>query len=293
MSKGNDLVASGASRTGQALKRLPWAAITAALKLLAVAPPVMAQGYPVVDSAAIAEAADTLKAAREQVKQMTAILKQVQSVLDAVGKEGLPTVVFQETLSQSGLSQFSSSATSLIEAAATGAGSGTNGASATAAAGSAFSQILGKINALKGQATAKPDFSNFPSALNWVNSELTVSAGASVTATDLARQARSALAGESAANGYALALAARTAVADAAGRVQALAKQATDSTNLRDDMAANTAVMLALHDELTQVQALMAAVLEVQASARLAELDPAIGAAGNGGNPTTNGTGAK
>ena len=39
-------------------------------------------------------------------------------------------------------------------------------------------------------------------------------------------------------------------------------------------MAANTAVMLAMHDEMAQVQALLAAVLEVESSARLAAMDP-------------------
>jgi hypothetical protein len=44
---------------------------------------------------------------------------------------------------------------------------------------------------------------------------------------------------------------------------------------MRSDLQANTAVMLAMHDELSQVQALLAAVLEVESAGRLAELDPA------------------
>ena len=280
MSKGNERTTPAVIDNGWALRRLPWAVVTALVKVLAVAPPVAAQGYPVIDSAAVAEAAETLKAAGDQVRQMTAILNQVQSILDTVGKEGLPTVAFQETLSQSGVSQFSTSVTSLLDAAAMGSGSGVNGPSGTGSTGPSFGQILGKIDSLKGQASIKPDFSDFPSALRWVNSELAVGRGASVTETDLARQARGMLAGEAAANGYALALSAHVAVAQAAGRVRTLAQQAADSTNLRGDMAANTAVMLAMHDELAQVQALMTAVLEVQASSRLAELDPAVSAAG-------------
>lgn len=225
--------------------------------------PVLAQGYPVVDTAAIGEAAENLKAAARQVEELNSMLNQVEGILQAVGKEGLPMLQFQEALSQSGISQFGPPVVDLLAAGQHAVGS--------------FADVLADADKLKGQINApgfKPDFSSFRSAQNWVNSELTVASGANATAVSLTRKARGMLAGEAAANAYAMALSARQQIASVAARAQQLAQQAGAASNLRGDMAANTAVMLAMHDEMAQVQALLAAVLEVESSARLAAMDP-------------------
>ncbi len=227
-----------------------------------------AQGYPVIDTAAIAEAAESLKAAAQHVQELNSMLNQVQSIVQTVGKEGLPTLLFQEALSQSGISQFGPPVLDLLAAGQQTVNS--------------FKDVLAEADKLKGQFNAlgaKPDFSSFNSAQNWVKSELTVASDSNATAISLTRKARSMLAGEAAANAYAMALNARQQVSTMAARAQQLAQQASSANNLRGDMAANTAVMLAMHDEMAQVQALLAAVLEVQSSARLAAMDPIAGSA--------------
>jgi hypothetical protein len=245
------------------------------------------QGFPVIDSAAIAEAADNLKAVTQQVQELNSMLTQVQGMVQTVGQAGLPTLLFQQTLSQSGISQFGPPVDDLLSSVqSTWSGVQAATAAGQQAAGS-FQNVLSQLNQLKGQLNSlgtAPDFSTFTSAQAWVKNELTVADSASATTVALTRQARSMLAGEAAANAYAMALNARQQVStSAAARSQTLAAQATSANNLRGDMAANTSVMLAMHDEMAQIQALMAAVLEVQSAARLAEGNPSAGSpAANG-----------
>jgi hypothetical protein len=238
--------------------------------------PALAQGFPVIDQAAVAEATDSLKAAAQQVQQLNGLLTQMQGIVQTVGKEGMPTLLFQEALSQSGISQFAPPVADLLESA-----------QATMAAGQSvvgsFQSVLAQADQLKGHVSAlgkKPDFSSFTSAQKWVKQELTVAANANATSIALTRKARSLLAGEAAANAYALALSARQQLSTMSARSRQLAGQASGATDLRGDMEANTAVMLAMHDEMAQIQALMAAVLEVQSAAHLAEMDPGVSASG-------------
>jgi hypothetical protein len=81
------------------------------------------------------------------------------------------------------------------------------------------------------------------------------------------------VAGQSAANGYALALTARQQVSTMAAQTQSLASQVSSAATLRDDVAANTAVMLAVHDEMAEIQALLASLLAVQSSGQMADSD--------------------
>ena len=263
----------------RAIERL-CAGLAAAFCLWPINPfPALAQGVPVVDSAAIAEAADNLKAASQQVEQLNAMLTQVQSIVKTVGSQGLPTLVFQQALSQSGISQFAPPVTALLASAQTTAAAVQSTKATGQQIANSFAGILTEADMLKGQAgAAKPDFSTFTSAQAWVKNELTVAQNANVTTVSLTRKARNMLAGEAAANAYAMALSARQQISQTADRAKQLAAQASSANDLRGDIAANTAVMLAMHDEMAQVQALMAAVLEVQSAAHLAETDPGAGA---------------
>jgi hypothetical protein len=237
-----------------------------------------AQGYPVIDSAAVSKAIDNLNAATQQVRELKDMLTQVQSIVQTVGKEGVPTLLFQEALSQSGISQYGPPVEDLLDSAQATWGTVQAGYSAGQQATASFRDILAQADRLKGQASAlsaKPDFSSFSATQGWVQKELTVPKDANLTTVNLTRKARSMLAGEAAANAYAIALNTRSQIAAMADRAEKLAQQANSANDLRGDMAANTAVMLAMHDEMAQVQALLAAVLEVQSSARLADMDPA------------------
>ncbi|PKU22822.1 hypothetical protein CWS72_19390 [Telmatospirillum siberiense] len=236
-----------------------------------------AQGYPVIDSAAVAEAVDNLNAATQQVRELNDMLSQVQSIVQTVGKQGVPTLLFQEALSQSGISQYGPPVKDLLDSAQTTWGTVQAGYAAGQQAATSFKSVLAEADKLKGlgnSLAAKPDFSSFTSTQNWVSKELTVAKDANLTTVNLVRKARTMLAGEAAANAYAIALNTRQQVATMADRAQKLAQQASGANDLRGDMAANTAVMLAMHDEMAQVQALLAAILEVQSSGRLADVDP-------------------
>jgi hypothetical protein len=256
-----------------------WSLVAMFVGAMVLEPQVVnAQGYPVIDSAAVEKAADNLNAAAQQVRELNEMLTQVTSIMQTVGKGGIPALPFQESLTQSGISQYGPPVKDLLDSTQTIWGTAQDSYKTAQQSANSFADILAQADKLKGQANtlaSKPDFSSFTSTQNWVKSELTVAKDANLTTVDLTRRARSMLSGEAAANAYAIALTSRSQISGLADRAQKLAQQASSSNDLRGDMAANTAVMLAMHDEMAQVQALLAAILEVQSSARLADLDPA------------------
>lgn len=221
----------------------------------------MAQGIPVVDVSAIAAAQQNLHMLQQQFQQLQSLLNTAQGLAKSVGQGGALSVALPQALSQSGLDQFSTTVTGSLSGALPGS-----------QLQSVFSQI-GQSKGLAASAVGAPDFSNFTSTQQWVNNVLTTSPTANATAQGLGRQARGMVAGEAAANGYALALTARQQVSTMAAQTQVLANQVSAAATLRDDVAANTAVMLAVHDEMAEIQALLASLLAVQSSGQMAESD--------------------
>lgn len=245
----------------------------------AVAPaPGRAQGVPVVDASAIAAAQQNLQMLQQQFQQLQNLANTAQGLAKAVGQNGPLTVALPQVLSQSGLDQFSASVSSTL--------SGLN-------AGSQLQSVFNQIKQQKGvsgAAAQTPDFSSFSSAQQWVNTNLTTSPGATATAQGLGRQARSMVAGETAAGGYALALTARQQVSTMSTQTQTLANQVAAAQTLRDDVAANTAVMLAVHDEMAEIQALLASLLAVQSSSQMADSDMQAAPAPTSASQTSSGT---
>lgn len=226
-----------------------------------ISSPGLADGIPVIDASAIAAAQQNLDALKQQVQQLQNLLSTAQNLAKSIGQDGALKVVLPQAFSQSGLDQFSNTVTSSL--------SGTLPGSQLQ---SIFSQI-GQLKGLSASVTGTPDFSNFSSTQQWVKNVLTTPATASATTQGLGRQARALVAGEAAASGYALALSARQQVSAMATQTQALATQVSSATTLRDDVAANTAVMLAIHDEMAEIQALLASLLAVQSSGQMADSD--------------------
>ena len=70
-------------------------------------------------------------------------------------------------------------------------------------------------------------------------------------------------------DGYALAMQARGSVSVAPSRAELLVAQASSTTDLRGDAAANTAVSLAVLEQLVALKAMLASLLEIEASGRL------------------------
>lgn len=227
---------------------------------IAVAAPAGAQGIPVIDASAIAAAQQNLQMLQQQLQQLQSLANTAQSLAKAVGQNGALTLILPQVLSQSGLDQFSSTISTTL--------TGLN-------AGSQLQSVFNQIKQQKGLSGASqtPDFSSFSSAQQWVNNTLTTAPTATATAQGLGRQARSMVAGEAAAGGYALALTARQQVSTMSSQTQTLANQVSSAQTLRDDVAANTAVMLAVHDEMAEIQALLAALLAVQSSSQMADSD--------------------
>ena len=238
--------------------------------------PAAAAGVPVIDAGAVAEAAKTLQQTTEQVKQLNQMLGEVQQIVQSVGKAGLPTLAFQAALTDSGLSRFAPPVQELASSLKTTADAVDAVSKDGQALGRTFQADVQKIS---GDMNAKPDFSSFSSARQWVKSELTVARDADQTAIVATRRARNLLAGEAAANAYAMALSARSQVPAESDRAANLASQAAAAKDVRGDLQANTAVMLAMQDEMARIQALMAAVLEVESASRLADSDPVTGSA--------------
>jgi hypothetical protein len=228
-----------------------------ALLLLATGGPCRGQGVPVIDASAIATAKQSLTALQQQLQQLQALVQTAQSLTQAVGSAGPSSVLLHSSLPASGIGAFSSAVATTLG----GGGSST------------LSPVLAQLGRLAGGTLPPADFSSFAAAQRWVGAALTTAPGASASAKTLGRQARETVAGEAAADGLALALTARQQIAGMAGRAQGLSTQIAQATTLRQDMEANTAVMLALHDELAQIQALMAALLAIQASDQLAAAD--------------------
>jgi hypothetical protein len=219
--------------------------------------PAHAQGVPVIDQSAILAAQQNLQTLQQQLQQLNGLLQTAQNLTKSIGQAGNPSMVFQQNLTQSGLNQFSAMMTTALGAGGVSSGSG-------------LQAVLSQLSRLPGApAQSTPDFSNFNSTQQWVTSALTTPSNSSATVTALGRQARAMVAGESAADGYALALTARQQVSAMANRAQTLTTQVNSATSLRDDVAANTAVMLAIHDEMAEIQALFAALLAVQSSDQL------------------------
>jgi len=226
-----------------------------------------AQGIPVVDASAIAAAQQNLQMLQQQLQQLQSLASTAQGLAKAVGQTGPLSVVLPQVLSQSGLDQFSTAMSSAL----TGAN-----------AGSQLQSVLNQLRVQKGapsSAASTPDFSSFSSAQQWVSTSLTTAPSASLTTQGLGRQARSMVAGETAADGYALSLSARQQISSMSAQTQTLAKQVAAAQTLRDDVAANTAIMLAVHDEMAEIQALLASLLAVQSSGQMTESDMQAGSA--------------
>ena len=211
--------------------------------LVALAPSCLcAQGIPVIDLSAIQQAQQNLQVLQQQVQQLQSLAATAQGLTKSIGQFGAPAQILRQDLSQSGIAQFNAS-------------------------------LIGSLSASKGvmPGNSPADFSSFDGARQWVNNTISLPASATATTRTLNRQTRSQVAGETAADGYALALSARQQVAAQVSRAQMLANQVGAATNLREDLAANTAVMLAIHDEMAEIQVLFAALLASQSAARLAE----------------------
>ena len=233
-----------------------------AVLLLRSALPAQAQGVPVIDQAGLSQAIANVNAATQQVQQLTSMLNQVQTISSTLGHGGTPAWLVNAV--SGGLSSSAQTTYANLQSMA----------AADKQAAVTIQNILSSSGS-PGFGTASADFSSFSTSLNWVQGQLGAPTVPNLSAINATRAARTSLASQAAVSAYALALTTRQQAPQTAARVQGLTQQASASTDLRGDVEANTAIMVAIHDELTQIEALMAALLKVEAAGNLALTDPA------------------
>lgn len=228
--------------------------VTILLLLLGSAGRGRAQPVLVIDPPAISAALKNLSALQQQLQQLQSLVTISQGLANAVGQVGNPATILQSGLSQDGLASFAAQINNSL----------------TGAANPTLQSVLLQFGQAKGTSlSGQPDFSNFTGARQWVTQSLTNLPSDSSSAKALGRQARGLVASEMAADGYALALSARQQIAQMAARAQSLANQIGSSPDLRGDIESNSAVMLAIHDEMAAIQSLLAALLALQSSQQL------------------------
>jgi len=112
---------------------------------------------------------------------------------------------------------------------------------------------------------------SFNDASSFVKTLTTVpSGGRSVTNAGQIRQALDILHRQAIEDGYALSMLTREGLSVAPKRVSLLVAQASASVDLRGDVGANTAVAMAVLDQLGGMRATLASLLEIQTTRRLA-----------------------
>lgn len=101
---------------------------------------------------------------------------------------------------------------------------------------------------------------------------MVASPAAGISATSAAAQVRQgldALYRKALEDGYALAMHSRESLSTAPSRAQLLVTQAASAADLRADLAADTAASMAVLDQLTSLKAMLASLLEIEATRKL------------------------
>lgn len=120
----------------------------------------------------------------------------------------------------------------------------------------------------------QPNFGNVQGAVDFVRQGLERVKPTDPFATRATvHQRRQRVAYDAAFDNYGLALFNHNAAAQGSARVNDLAAQANTAAELRQDVQANTKAQLAALEELIALRALLAGILEVQATARIASYD--------------------
>lgn len=235
--------------------------LLAGAAMLAGAAPANA-GVPVIDPTAIARIREEIAVATQTLATVKQQVQQVQGLQNSIGQMGAS--VLSDQLAKAGVNfNDLNGATSVLRdvvALAADAKQMQNTLQNYKIDGESIAlQVVSDL--VSGRANAKKIF--FYNGGNDMNQN----------SINGLRKRRSAAVRESAINGYALATAMKGNMEQTQKSADAISEQAKKATDLRGDVQANTAALLAIYAETTKQTALMAQALEVDASSSLAS-DP-------------------
>jgi hypothetical protein len=222
----------------------------AGVTVAALAQPAHAQGYPVIDNMAIAKTSVVASNTSTEVSRLQELINIARALNDAVGLKGPQTGWAAPLTNSSGLAGIGPRLPPIPQA---------NGAMA----GQLHQSIT--ANLATGQNPGIAAFRDHSlSALYSTNMSLNTSQQAQYDNT------RQIAAREAAISGYATAAHARQDAAAMPERTAALRQQAERAQDVRQDLVAGNAVLLATLERLNTMQAVLANLLELEASRQIA-----------------------
>lgn len=229
----------------------------AATALIAVATPANAN-VPVIDPAAIARIREQISVATQTLSTVKQQVQQMQNLQNTIGQTGAS--ILGDQLAKAGINFNDMN----------GAESVLRDAVALAADAKTMQNTLSRYK-IDGETIALQVVRDLASGRSNARSIFYYSGGSemSQTAINGLRERRSAAVRESAINGYALATSMKGDLEQTQKSADAIAQQAKAATDLRGDVQANTAALLAIYAETTKQTALMAQTLEVNAATSL------------------------
>lgn len=222
-----------------------------------------AQGIPVLDQSVITQAIHNVNALTQQIQQMTMVVNHLQSLNKTIGQEGLSPW----------LTHPNSSGYVPYEELSFFMQRGMNQAKILESHQQEFVKSLSHQTNDTGSNSV--DFSNFSNAQQWVVDTFQAQNN-NLTTLDQVRKKRTALATYSSSEAYSLALTIEKNAQSHVSRHQNLIQQASQASDMRSDIEANTAVIFAIQDEMTEIKELLSALLKVEASSKMSTLDPSI-----------------
>lgn len=221
------------------------AVVAAAIAIASMVRPAGA-AMAVIDSSNLAKNAETAATTAKQLVEIKNVLEAAKGILGGVGGKGNPI--------QSAFQMGSGGPGGLL-----GVSYGTAG----------FYPKMDNLNLPK--SLGVPNLSNVQGAIEFVRRALEkVNPSDKFSTKAEIAQRRGRVAYDSAFDNYAVALHHKQTAADASTRVSALASQARQATDLRQDTQANTSILLAILEELIGIRSLLAAQLEDRAATRMA-----------------------
>lgn len=224
----------------------------------AVAVPGVAGAVPVTDSGVIAQTSKIAGFASDQLATLDNIRSEVREMQDAIGAAGI----------RDGL------------ASAPQFKDYSNGGEI----GQALRDFAPNTKAVTGSDGAPGAFESLGGARDYVSQTFFSSGGVSTRERNDYAELRLRALRDAVFNGYALALVTRQQLSKSADRATALQDMVSGATDLRGDLQANSAILLAQHQQMSQMVALLAATLELEATQAIGA-DGTISATGGGSAP--------
>lgn len=238
-------------------KKLRFAAGAAVAAVLMSAVPAHAAGTPVIDPTAIARIRETVSVATKQLSSLQQQVSQVQQMRNTIGQIGPGSL--GNILSKAGL-DFSAETGAFRDI-------GSLSSQVKSISSQASRLSIGKEGGLK-----IPEITNLVSGREAAAQLFFYNGSDAMSQTTISelRERRGTMVRESALSGYGAAATMKADLVKTQEVAKNLSAQAKDSADLRGDVQANTATMLAMYGELAKQTAIQAQLLEIESASTLA-----------------------